>query len=114
MARETAPRRHRRASGPVQLPWRTVVNAYDPVRVLSDDQVEALHQASLTILEELGLEFLLPEAVEMWRRAGATVAADGIRVRLDRALVLDLVAKAPPSFTLHARNPGRNLTQNRL
>lgn len=110
MARDPAARRHRRASGPIQLPWRAVVNTYDPVRVLSADQVEVLHNASLAILEDLGIEFLLPEAVEMWRRAGATVAADGVRVRLDRALVLDLVAKAPPRFTLHARNPDRNLT----
>jgi trimethylamine--corrinoid protein Co-methyltransferase len=85
------------------------MNTYEPVRVLSEDQLAAIHDASMRILEELGIEFLLPEAVAMLRSAGATVAGDGLRVRFDRALVAELVAKAPPRFTLHARNPARNL-----
>ncbi len=110
MARDTAARRARRAAaGPAQSPWRPVVNAYDPVRVLSDDQVEAIHDASMRILEELGVEFLLPEAVALLRRAGADVAADGRRVRFDRAMIAEHVAKAPLGFTLHARNPARSL-----
>ncbi|MCC6471749.1 MAG: trimethylamine methyltransferase family protein [Alphaproteobacteria bacterium] len=109
MARDPAARRARRPTGPVQLPWRTVVNAYDPVRVLSEDQLAAIHDASMRVLEELGVEFLLPEAVALLRKAGAQVAADGLRVRFDRAMIAEAVAKAPPRFTLHARNPARNL-----
>ncbi|MCC7049209.1 MAG: trimethylamine methyltransferase family protein [Alphaproteobacteria bacterium] len=109
MARDAAARRARRPSGPAQLPWRKLVNPYDPVRVLSDDQCAAIHDASMRILEELGVEFLLPEAVALLHRAGAMVAADGLRVRFDRALIAEAVAKAPPRFTLHARNPARNL-----
>ena len=30
-------------------------------------------------------------------------------MRVDRGLVLEAVAKAPARFTLHARNPARNL-----
>jgi len=109
MARDAA-RRQRRPSGPAQLPWRALRNPYPTLRVLSEDQVEALHAAALRILEELGVEFLLPEAVAMLRRAGASVAADGLRVRFDRAMVAEQVAKAPPRFALHARNPAHDLT----
>jgi trimethylamine--corrinoid protein Co-methyltransferase len=109
MARDATSRRARRPTGPAQLPWRTVVNAYDPVRVLSEDQLAAIHDASMRILEELGIEFLLPEAVDLLRRAGARVAADGLRVRFDRGLIAEAVAKAPRRFTMHARNPARNL-----
>ena len=37
--------------------------------------IAAIHDASMRILEELGVEFLLPEAVDLLRRAGAQVAA---------------------------------------
>ncbi|MCK6453343.1 MAG: trimethylamine methyltransferase family protein [Alphaproteobacteria bacterium] len=110
MTRGSAPRRARRGNtGIRQSPWRRLVNPYEPVGVLSTDQVEAIHEASLGILEELGIEFLLPEALDHLRRAGADVAAGGPLVRFDRGLVAEAVAKAPGRFTLHARNPARNL-----
>ena len=52
---------------------------------------------------------LASEARALYRRAGAEVDEAAMRVRLDRAMVAELVAKAPPSFTLAARNPERTL-----
>jgi trimethylamine--corrinoid protein Co-methyltransferase len=80
---------------------------YPPTAAVSADQLEAIHEASLTILEEVGMDILLPEAREVYRAAGAAV--EGQRVRLDRGLVLEAAAKAPARFTLHARNPARNV-----
>jgi trimethylamine--corrinoid protein Co-methyltransferase len=77
------------------------------VRAVSDDQLEAIHLASLRVLTETGMDFLHPEAQRLWREAGADV--DGARVRPDPELVLDLVGRAPARFTLHARNPERSL-----
>ena len=56
-----------------QLPWQQVRNPYPPMRILSDDQVEAIHQTSLRILEELGIELMSPEARAVFRAAGADV-----------------------------------------
>jgi trimethylamine--corrinoid protein Co-methyltransferase len=92
-----------------QLPWRKLENPYSPVEVLSADQLEAIHGASLTILEEIGMDFLHPEALAVLKEKGAEVTPGSERVRFDRALVMEMVAKAPSSFTLHARNPERNL-----
>jgi trimethylamine--corrinoid protein Co-methyltransferase len=80
---------------------------FPPTAAVSADQIEAVHEASLTILEEVGMDILLPEAREIYRAAGAAV--EGQRVRFDRGLVLEAVAKAPAQFTLHARNPARNV-----
>jgi trimethylamine--corrinoid protein Co-methyltransferase len=107
-------RRGGRPTGPraatiAQLPWRSVVNRYKPVDVLDPEQVEQIHAASLTILEEIGIEFLSASASALMVRAGARLAADGVRLRLDRAMVLEAVARAPASFTLHARNPAHDL-----
>jgi len=86
-----------------------VINRYKPVDVLDAEQLEAIHEASLRILEEFGIEFLSDTARTTMRRAGAALDADGLRLRLDRGMVLDAVAKAPPSFTLQARNPAHDL-----
>jgi trimethylamine--corrinoid protein Co-methyltransferase len=57
--RRTSKRGERKAEagGLRQLPWRRVTNPYRPIEILSEDQVEAIHEASLRILEEMGLEF---------------------------------------------------------
>ena len=90
-----------------QLPWRTVRSLLPPVEFISADELVAIHQASLNILEEIGLDFLLPEARDRLQQAGAQV--QGERVRIDRHLVEQAIATAPSNFTLYARNPAHNL-----
>lgn len=56
---EAVRRRPRRGSAGVrQLPWRRLVNPYRPVEILSEDQVETIHRASLRILAEIGMQVL--------------------------------------------------------
>jgi len=88
-----------------QPPFRQLRNRYGPVEILSADRVEAIHEAGLTVLEEIGMRVLDPRARGFYAAAGAEVDEGGMQVRLDRALVMELVAQAPESFTLHARNP---------
>ncbi|WP_051329491.1 trimethylamine methyltransferase family protein [Geminicoccus roseus] len=109
--REAGRRRVRRVadSGIGQRPWRQVVNHLPPTEPLSADQVEKIHDSSLRILEEIGIEFLHPQALEILAAAGAEVTPGSPQVRLDRGLVLEMVAKAPGRFTLHARNPAHDL-----
>jgi trimethylamine--corrinoid protein Co-methyltransferase len=110
MTTEAGRRRPRRTSGGIpQLPWRTVRNPYRPVEILSDDEVESLHRASLRILSEIGVEVLGDRAIDLLAGAGATVDRQTRRVRLDAGLVEELVAKAPSTFRLRARNPAKNL-----
>ena len=94
-------------------PFRQLRNPWPPLNVASPEQVEDLHEASMRIVENTGIEFLNSEALELWEQAGADVQrnADGKRgrVRMDRALLLETVAQAPSSFTLHARNPECNV-----
>jgi trimethylamine--corrinoid protein Co-methyltransferase len=101
--------RARRSAGMSQPPWRRLENPFPPLDILSADQLEAIHQSALTILEEVVMEFLHPAALDLLGKAGVRVTAGSARVRLDRDLITEAVAKAPASFTLHARNPERNL-----
>ncbi len=103
-------RRERRAGGGVpQLPFRTLTNPFTPLEVLSADHVEDIHGASLRILAEVGVEVLGDRAIDRLAAAGATVERSTRRVRLDPGLVEGAIASAPATFTLHARNPERNV-----
>jgi trimethylamine--corrinoid protein Co-methyltransferase len=92
-----------------QPPWRHLANPYAPIDVLTEEQLDRIHDASMRILETHGLEFLNDAALDILSKAGAAVDRGSRRVRLDRGLVADHVAKAPASFMLHARNPARSV-----
>jgi trimethylamine--corrinoid protein Co-methyltransferase len=82
---------------------------FAPVPAVSADELEAIHEASLTILEEIGMDVLDAEARDLLRDAGADVAAEGQRVRFARGVVAGAIGKAPRSFTLHARSAARSV-----
>lgn len=103
--------RRKRPSSPLaDKPFRQLVNPYAPLEVMSPAQLEQIHQASMHILENIGLEFLDDEAFACWQRTGAKTDPATRRVQPDRGLVLDLVAQAPAQFTLQARNPQHTVT----
>ena len=99
----------RGAAGLKQLPWRVPQSPYRPLEVLSAEQVELISDAAFRILEEVGMDFLHPEALDILAKAGAEVTSGSQRVRLDRGLVTQALASAPATFTLHARNPAHDL-----
>ena len=91
-----------------QMPWRLVENPFRPIEVYSAEQIEAIHQASLSVLRDQGMRFLSAEARDIMRRAGCRVDEDH-RVYFDPSLVMEQIAKAPSTCTLHALNPARSL-----
>ena len=62
----------------------------------------------MRILEEIGVDFLNAEALEILREAGCTI--DGQNVRMGRDFVMEMIGKAPSTFTLTPRNPDRQIT----
>ena len=76
--------------------------------VLDAEALQIIEHNAETILEEVGIDFRDdPEALAMWRDAGAEV--DGERVRMPRGLARSLARTAPARFTQHARNPARSV-----
>ena len=84
------------------------VNAQPRYEILSEDAMAVLDKGWRRIVSELGIEFLLPEAVELLRAAGQIVE-DENRVRFDPDFILEQVAKAPREFDLAARNPANSV-----
>ncbi len=78
------------------------------VEPMDADQIARIDEASMRILEEVGVVFRDPVAIEDWKQAGAEIRDDD-RVHLDRGLVRELIASIPETFTYHARNPAKSL-----
>src|SRR5919112_555223 len=71
--------------------------------ILSEDAMETLDRGWRRIVTELGVEFLLEDSLEEFRKAGQKV--EGNNVKLAPEFVLEQVAKAPREFDIRARNP---------
>ena len=90
-----------------QMPWRLPVNPDRPTEPLDDDGVQAIHEGAMRILEEIGIEILNPEALELFREAGCLI--EGETVRAGRDFIMEMVAKAPATWTMTPRNKAREL-----
>jgi trimethylamine--corrinoid protein Co-methyltransferase len=76
--------------------------------VLDEAGLTLIEGNAETILEEIGIEFRGdPEALALWRAAGADVR--GERVRIPKGLCRQLIGAAPQEFVQHARNPERSV-----
>ena len=71
--------------------------------LLTQEQVERIHEASLEILQEVGLKVRYEPAREVFAKHGCSV--DGERVKLPREVVEKYRKLTPPKFTFHGRDP---------
>lgn len=108
MARRGRSRSTTRGGGISQLPWRQVTNPHGPLPLLDPAGVERIHEASLRVLEELGIEVWSEVARAKFRDAGAIV--EGEVVRLGRDVVEAALDSVESSFQLTPRNPDRSIT----
>ncbi|MCX7384892.1 MAG: trimethylamine methyltransferase family protein [Alphaproteobacteria bacterium] len=92
-----------------QKPFRQPRRRFPATDIVSADALEAIHIASLTILEEIGMDFLNAEARDIMCRAGATLEPGTIRLRMPREMIEAAITTCPSEFTLHARNPAHNV-----
>ena len=115
---ETQARRGRRRPGAQEAShavvdrtraYRHLRNPFEPMRVFSDDQVAAIHEAALVILETQGMKVLSDDERVRFAQAGAQVDEASQIVRLDRGLVGASLASAPHDITLHAVDPARHM-----
>ena len=92
-----------------QPPFRRLRIPFPPTRLVSDDELESIHLASLRVLAEIGVEVLHEDARRIMKEHGAFVVEGSERVRFDADMILELVGHAPSEFTMHARNPAHDV-----
>lgn len=80
---------------------------YQTVRT---EDIEKIHETSLKIMEEVGIVFSYAPAREILAKGGAKV--EGETVYFPKGMVERELKHVPSSFTLHGRNPGKNVEIN--
>jgi len=99
----------RRDAAPTGVPASPFIQRKIPhYDVLDEEQIERLESQVDWILQDVGVTFRDdPEALELWRREGATIDGDNVRASAD--WIRALCAKAPSEFTQLARNRDRSV-----
>ena len=106
--RTRRPRRQPKLSW-LSMPFQQLTSPVPPFAWVTEEKLDKLHEASMWILENVGMAFMDPQALSIWEKAGAKVDHAEERVWIDRGLLMESVAHAPSQFTWHARNPDYNI-----
>ncbi|MFC7046139.1 trimethylamine methyltransferase family protein [Halobacteriaceae archaeon GCM10025711] len=76
---------------------------------LSAEGEEAIHEAAMHIIENVGVKMNHDRALEVLADNGGEIHDDNV-VTMPREVVEEAAAEAPSSFTLHARNSDNDVT----
>ena len=78
------------------------------LEVISADHFDKIHNASIKILEETGIQFHCTDAIELFKKHGAKI--DGETVFITESMVTAALETAPKQFTWSARNDNHSVT----
>ena len=74
-------------------------------QLLTEEQIERIHESSLEVLQEAGLKVRFKPARELFEKHGCITSADSEIIKFPRGVVEKYRKMAPPSFTFHGRDP---------
>jgi len=87
--------------------YRRLSNPFEPMTVLSEDEVAHIHESAKRVLAESGIRVLLDEARDILGAAGAHVDESDLMVRIGPDMVEDALSKAPTVFDAFPRSADR-------
>lgn len=84
---------------------KSITNPKLKLEILTPQEVQKIHDATLWIIEKVGVRFPSQRALEIWASNGATVDYDKKIVKAKPQLIEDALKKCPPKYILAARDP---------
>ena len=84
---------------------KSISNPKLKLEVLTTEEVQKIHDATLWIIENVGVRFPSKRALEIWEANGAAVDHEKKIVRAKPQLIEDALKKCPPKYILAARDP---------
>ncbi|MFN2125861.1 MAG: trimethylamine methyltransferase family protein, partial [Candidatus Promineifilaceae bacterium] len=91
---------------------RNIKSIQDPqlkLDILHPDDVQRIHEATLTIIADTGVRFPSQRALDIWEKNGAQVDRDTMVVKAPAELIEEAIKLCPPAYTLAARDPEQDL-----
>ncbi|KAF0107002.1 MAG: trimethylamine methyltransferase [Anaerolineaceae bacterium] len=90
-------------------PIKSITNPKLRLEVLTPEEVRKIHEATLWIIEHVGVRFPSKRALDIWQSFGASVDAEKMIVRAKPHLIEEALKQAPASYVLCARDPSQDL-----
>jgi len=87
----------------------SVTNPRLKLQLLSPQDIEKIHQATLDVIESVGVRFPSPKALDIWASHGASIDRETSIVKAPGSLVEAALKKAPPIYILAARDSSQDL-----
>ncbi len=88
---------------------KSITNPRLSLNILSDEDVQRVHTATLDIIENIGIRFPSARALDIWEEHGATVDRDSMIVKVPGQVIEDALKHAPPAYALAARDESQDL-----
>jgi trimethylamine--corrinoid protein Co-methyltransferase len=80
---------------------------FDRMQAFTKEEMNRIHESAMEILRDVGVAFHEPEALDIFKKHGAKVEGDVVRI--DEKMVASALEKAPSRFHLRGRNPERSV-----
>lgn len=88
---------------------KSITNPKLSLNILSPEEVQKIHAATLDVIESVGVRFPSTKALDIWESHGAAVNRDTMVVKAPARLIEEALKTAPPAYTLAARDPLQDL-----
>jgi trimethylamine--corrinoid protein Co-methyltransferase len=82
---------------------------FEPIKIMTDTQVEAIHRATLDVLDRTGIRFESTKALHLLKEKGCLVDYETKIARIPPFLVEECIRMTPTSFSVKAREPKNDL-----
>jgi len=87
----------------------SITNPKLRLEILTPQEVKKIHDATLWIIEKVGVRFPSQRALEIWAAHGAEVDHARMVVRASGELIEKALQTCPPAYSLAARDPQQDL-----
>jgi trimethylamine---corrinoid protein Co-methyltransferase len=88
---------------------KSITNPKLKLEILTPAEVKKIHDATLHIIEHVGVRFPSKRALEIWQANGATVDFERKIICVKPQIIEDALKKAPPIYHLAARDSRQDL-----
>jgi trimethylamine---corrinoid protein Co-methyltransferase len=90
-------------------PIKPITNPKLSLNILTPEEVQRIHTATLDVIENVGVRFPSKKALDIWEAHGAKVDRQTSIVKAPGALIEKALKSAPPAYALAARDPAQDL-----
>jgi trimethylamine--corrinoid protein Co-methyltransferase len=91
---------------------KSITNPKLKLEILTPREVQKIHDATLHVIENVGVRFPSKRALEIWEANGATVDHESMIVKVKPHIIEEAMKSAPPAYELGARDSEQNLNMD--